>query len=93
CRVDFRVGGPPPVGAPPEGARQPAGVIEAKILAVRGPRHRDAPPRDRGNQRQEPQDQDPQGGRVLVLLVTDASQVPEGVESGHYRIFLRFARR
>jgi hypothetical protein len=30
---------------------------------------------------------------VLVLMIPDRSRLPEGLESGQYRVFLRFARR
>ncbi len=32
-------------------------------------------------------------GRVLSLLIPEGQNVPRGVESGEYRIYLRFVRR
>lgn len=32
-------------------------------------------------------------GRVITLLVPDGQKIPRGVESGDYRIYLRFVHR
>ena len=32
-------------------------------------------------------------GRVITLLVPEGQKIPRGVESGEYRIFLRFVNR
>jgi hypothetical protein len=92
--MDIRVGGISPVGAPGEKVALPGAAVEARVLAVRAPRRRggNAPPD--GHERRESGDSvDPAAGRVLILLIPDASQLPEGVDQGAWRVFLRFARR
>ena len=32
-------------------------------------------------------------GRIITLLVPDGQKIPRGVESGEYRIYLRFVHR
>lgn len=92
--VDIRIGAPPPAGKPPDKTAVGGGTVEAKLLTVRPGRHaqRDTarPPVERRAARAA---LDPLGGRVLVLLVPDASQLPPDLEAGSWRVFLRFARR
>jgi hypothetical protein len=70
--------------------------VEARVLAIRAPRKR-AKVNSAGRRVERREDgqnnPDPIGGRVLVLMIPDGSRLPEGLESGEYRIFLRFARR
>jgi len=70
-------------------------AIEAKVLSVRPPRRRNqGPPGGRGNQRRDTSPaQDMPGARVLLLKVLDGSLLPADVESGGYRVFIRFAKR
>jgi hypothetical protein len=94
AQVDIRIGGPPPVGPPAEKTALPTGVVEAKVLALRPPRSRtDGVPPDGEERRETKAGTDARGGRVLVLFVPDAQQLPEGLDSGAFRVFLRFARR
>jgi hypothetical protein len=93
--VDIRVGATSPIGSRGEKTDGGAAPLEAKILAVRAPRRRaGGPPGNRVERREGKQgSKDPLGGKVLVLMIPDGSRLPEGIESGEYRIFLRFARR
>ncbi len=92
--MDIRVGGSPPIGGPGDNASTRTGGVEAKILAVRKPRRRAVgPPSKDSERREESADRDPLTGRVLVLLIPDGSRLPDGIESGEFRVFLRFARR
>jgi hypothetical protein len=92
--MDIRVGGVPPVGAPGDTPAVPAGAIEARVLGVRDARRRAANrPPEGVERREEERPPDPAGGRVLILLIPEGYRVPEGVESGAYRVFLRFVRR
>ncbi len=92
--MDIRIGSTPPVGAPGDRHPVPEGQVEAKLLAVRAPRKRgSAPPVDQRERRQPGGERDPQGGRVLVLLIPDGDRLPDGIEAGNWRVFLRFSRR
>ena len=92
--MDFRVGAPSKVGPPPPRRKDPRDQIEARLLAIRPPRSRgDDAPRPVRERRAAPQQRDPRGGRVLVLMIPDGQQLPAGIEKGLYRVFLRFARR
>ncbi len=76
-----------------KGPEMEGGLLEAQLLDSRGPRKRRAPP-PLGDERRDygPAD-DPVNGRVLVLLVPEGHRIPRGVESGQFKIFLRFVRR
>ncbi len=92
--MDIRVGGAPPVGPPAAKVAVATGAVEARVLGVRAPRCRPGrPPDPRCERRHSDPSTDPPGGRVLILLIPDAEQLPEGIESGSWRVFLRFARR
>ena len=92
--MDIRIGGPPPVGPPADKTSLSQGAVEAKVLALRPPRSRQegAPPNVE-ERRESKQAIDMRGGRVLVLFIPDAQQLPEGLDTGAFRVFLRFARR
>jgi hypothetical protein len=92
--MDFRIGAPPPVGKPPEKTPLAGGAVEAKLLTVRpGRRSRTEPSLPFPDRREESPKADPPGGRILVLLVPDGSQLPPDLAPGSWRVFLRFAKR
>jgi hypothetical protein len=92
--VNIRVGATPPVGSPGDNVATPAGQIEARVLGVRDPRRRQGERPPKGTERRnESRAPDPAGGRVLILLIPEGHRVPEGLDSGAYRVFLRFAKR
>jgi len=92
--MDIRVGGVPPVGPPGDATSTPGGAIEARVLGAREPRRRSSERPPRGIERREdPRTPDPAGGRVLILLIPEGHRLPEDIESGTWRVFLRFARR
>ena len=92
--MDIRVGNAPKIGAPGDRAPAKGAAVEAKILAIRAPRRRrGGAPEPEGERRGHPVSRDPVNSRVLVLLIPDSSQLPEGFNSDNFRIFLRFARR
>jgi hypothetical protein len=68
-------------------------LVEARLLDVRGPRKRRGPPPEGDERRDFGPVEDPVTGRVLVLLVPEGHRIPRGVESGSYKIFLRFLHR
>jgi hypothetical protein len=91
--MDFRVGGPARTGSPAEKTVTAGTQLEAKVLAVRAPRSRTAAVRPHGERRKKPQQKDPAGGRVLVLMIPAGNRLPAGLERGEYRVFVRFAKR
>ena len=54
--------------------------VEARLLEIRDRRE----PADSGGASR---------GRVITLLVPEGQKIPRGVESGDYRIYLRFVHR
>lgn len=84
--MDIKVGNVTPAGQAGDRSREKQGTVEARLLALRTPR--------RSNRNgHEPRDRDPINARVLVLMVPDATRLPEDLHSGQWRVFLRFARR
>ena len=68
-------------------------LVEARLLDARGPRKRRGPPPEGDERRDFGPAEDPVSGRVLVLLVPEGHRIPRGVESGQYKILLRFVHR
>jgi len=54
--------------------------VEARLLEIRDRRETS----DAGNSI---------SGRVITLLVSEGQKIPRGIESGDYRIYLRFVHR
>ncbi|MCP4338277.1 MAG: hypothetical protein GY799_05180 [Desulfobulbaceae bacterium] len=65
--------------------------IEAQLLHVRPPRKGIAGPS--GMERRNKQASDPRTGRVLTIMVPDASQLPADIDSGKYDVSIRLIRR
>ena len=93
--MDIRVGAVAPVGPPAEKSAAPAGLIEARVLAVRPPRRQSqGPPQGRSDlRRNDSPPHDPPSARVLVLMVVDGSLIPPDAQTGGYRVSIRFAKR
>jgi hypothetical protein len=76
------------------GTRNPAamnGPVEARVLGVRAPRERPGnPPNGQKDRRTKKDRPDPKGGRVMLLLVPEGFKIPKDVESGNYKVLLRF---
>lgn len=68
-----------------------AGTIEAQILHVRPPRKGISGPS--GMERRGKKANDPYKGRVLTLMVADADLLPADIDSGRYKVALRFIRK
>jgi hypothetical protein len=68
----------------------PAGMIEAKLLHVRPPRKGVAGPS--GMERRNKKTKDPLKGRVLTIMVADGDLLPRDLESGAYKVYLRFQK-
>ena len=93
--MDIRIGAVAPVGPLTEKSVTPPALIEAKVLAVRAPRRgRQGIPRGRADERRSDSPaQDPPGARVLLLMIPDGGSLPDDIQTGAYRAFVRFTRR
>ena len=94
--MDVVIGRIPPATMTGDKTADQAAPIEARVLHVRQPRRTQdsgkssGPPRI-GKRGARPLD--PPGARVLVLLVPDAYRLPEDLNEGPYRVFLRIVRK
>ncbi len=94
--MDIRIGTAAPTAATGQAEKQitRAGGVEARLLAIRMPRRQTGGPPGKVEERRGAKRQpDPPAGRVLVMMVPDAGTLPRGIETGEYRVFLRFVRR
>ncbi|HIJ56261.1 MAG TPA: hypothetical protein HPQ03_09060 [Deltaproteobacteria bacterium] len=79
------------VGAPSKQASAAGGgYIEARVLNVRPPRRRQERAPNQGDRRTKKNAVDPASGRVMTLMIPEGYTIPRDIESGNYRIFLRF---
>jgi hypothetical protein len=67
------------------------GMVQAQLLNVRPPRKGIAGPS--GMERRGRKVKDPLKGRVLTIMVPDASLLPADVDRGNYNVYLRFVRK
>ena len=92
--MHFVIGGPQRIGPPAQKLPTKHGQLEARILNVRSPRKRPRRKTPRlQDRRYKTPEHDTASGRVMVLLVPEGYQIPGDINSGDYRVFLRFARR
>lgn len=68
-------------------------MIEAKMLNIRPPRKRKTKPPKGEERRSDNGYKDPGNGRVMVLLIPEGNKIPKEIESGNYRVFLRFSKK
>lgn len=90
--MEIIIGSIPPL--PPQSPKPPEkgqAAIEAQLLHVRPPRKGIAGPS--GMERRGKKSTDPLRGRVLTLMVADADLLPPDIDSGRYKVALRFIRR
>lgn len=66
-------------------------VIAAQLLHIRPPRKGIAGPS--GRERRNRSVNDPRTGRVLTLMVADASQLPPDIDTAKYDVSIRLIRR
>jgi hypothetical protein len=89
--MEFVVGAPQPIGPPGKQPHSQPQVVEARVLNVRQPRRGPAGAEGKKeNRRNHSPQQDPAAGRVMVLLVPEGYYLPADIDSGNYRVFLRF---
>lgn len=92
--MDIVVGRIPAIATPGDKRLDTPQGIEARVLHVRQPRRSRNPAKVNERQRRASSPQaDPPGARVLIVLVPEAHRLPDDLESGNYRTFLRFVRR
>jgi hypothetical protein len=92
--MEIVIGAARPVGSPGKKVEAGGNMIEARVLNVRPPRRRPAGPGTGRVERRNGQPAyDPAAGRVMVLLVPEGYHIPPDIDSGNYRVFLRFAPR
>jgi hypothetical protein len=92
--MEIVIGATRRVGPPGKKIEPSGNIIEARVLNVRPPRRRPAGPGAGQVERRNGQSAyDPASGRVIVLLVPEGYHIPADIDSGNYRVFLRFAPR
>ncbi len=90
--MEIIIGSIPPL--PSQAQKLPAkggNFIEAQLLHVRPPRKGIAGPS--GRERRTKQGVDPRKGRVLTIMVPDASLLPADIETAKYDVTIRLIRR
>ena len=90
--MDIKVGAILPTGDSTHHNEHHQNKVEVRLLAIRPPRRRS---REKGKNRRGRRSagRDPVNGRVLVMMVPDATQLPDGLATGEYRVFINFVRR
>ena len=92
--MEIVIGATPRVGAPLKSTPAAGGgYVEATVLNVRPPRRRQERAPNQGDRRTKKNAVDPASGRVMTLMIPEGYNIPRDIESGNYRIFLRFAPR
>lgn len=90
--MEIVIGATQRIGPPGKKPTPQGNVVEARILNVRPPRRRPRGPGTGHSERRNGQAAyDPAAGRVIVLLVPEGYHIPQDIDSGNYRVFLRFA--
>ncbi len=91
--MEIIIGAPAPVGPPVRKTERSTGTtVEARILNVRPPRRQQTNrPEEKNRRKGYNSSSDPINGRVMVLLIPEGHKLPQDIDSGKYRIFLRFA--
>jgi hypothetical protein len=90
--MEIIIGSMPPL--PAQGKKLPeksTGAIEAQLLHVRPPRKGIAGPS--GMERRNKESSDPVRGRVLTIMVPDASQLPADIDTARYDVSIRLIRK
>ena len=92
--MEIVIGAASRVGAPLRQTRKASGsYVEAKVLNVRPPRRRQERAPGQGDRRTNKNAVDPAGGRVMTLMIPEGYNIPGDIQSGSYRIFLRFVHQ
>ena len=90
--MEIIVGAMPPLKPQnPRLPQKPTVGIDAQLLHVRAPRKGIAGPS--GMERRDKKAKDPQSGRVLTIMVPDATVLPQDIDSANYDVSIRLIRR
>ncbi|MBU1568351.1 MAG: hypothetical protein KJ630_22340 [Proteobacteria bacterium] len=90
--MEIIIGSIPPLQPQPQKMPQKGGnFLEAQLLHVRPPRKGIAGPS--GRERRTKQGSDPRKGRVLTIMVPDASLLPADIDTARYDVTIRLIRR
>jgi hypothetical protein len=89
--MEIVIGASPRVGQPTKKEPSRGAYVEAQVLNIRAPRRRREQRAGKPDRRYRGSGHDPAAGRVVVLMVPDGYNIPKDLESGNYRVFLRFA--
>jgi hypothetical protein len=90
--MEIIIGSIPPItGQGPKPTTKAGTFIEAQLLHVRPPRKGIAGPS--GRERRTKQASDPKKGRVLTIMVPDASLLPPDLETARYDVAIRLIRK
>ncbi len=90
--MEIIIGSIPPL--PAQGQKLPEksrGLIEAQLLNVRPPRKGIAGPS--GRERRTKEASDPIRGRVLTIMVPDATKLPPDIDTARYDVSIRLVRK
>ncbi len=90
--MEIIIGSIPPLTAQGQKAPEKGGrTIGAHLLHVRPPRKGIAGPS--GRERRTTEASDPARGRVLTIMVPDATQLPADIDTARYDVSLRLIRK
>lgn len=90
--VDIIIGSIEPI-TPSPGQQPPSGApVEAELLHIREPRQRTIGPQQGQERRRQPR-LDPVRGRVVTLLIPDATSLPKDLDIRKYKVLLRFMKK
>ncbi|MFH2066443.1 MAG: hypothetical protein ABIK15_14680 [Pseudomonadota bacterium] len=90
--MEIVIGAVEGVGPPQKKQRLPKeAIVEAKFLTMRQSRRPYGMPKEgEQNRRFRINGLDPAGSRILTLLIPDGINLPQDIESGEYKILMRF---
>jgi hypothetical protein len=71
----------------------PPASVEGKVLSVRQARSRRGDYQGGEKRARGSAGADPPSGRVLLLLISEGYRIPKDIQSGNYRVMLRFVRQ
>lgn len=90
--VDIVIGNMPPVSSNmPQRQKSFSSGVEVRVLNMRPPRKQRVP--SATDDRRRHHEQDPNGSRVLTILVPSGHPIPLDLNSGRYRVTLHVTKK